>query len=127
MLARIASDGVLVVHAGFIAFVLLGGVLVWRTPVLAWLHLPAIAWATFVEATGRICPLTHLENHLRNAAGDAGYGVDFVSHYLLRIVYPEGLTRDAQLVLALAVVAVNALVYSRWLLHRRGMQRSPMG
>jgi hypothetical protein len=127
MLAHLAADAVLVVHAGFIAFVVLGGVLVWRVPSLAWLHLPAVAWATFVEATGRICPLTHIENHLRHVAGEAGYGVDFVSHYLLHAIYPAGLTRELQLGLALFVVAINLAVYAGWLLYKRGTPRSAMG
>jgi len=127
VLARLAADVVLLAHFAFIVFVLIGGVLVWRSPKLAWLHVPAIVWAVFVEATGRICPLTPLENRLRLASGEAGYGGDFVSHYLLRLIYPEGLTRDVQIALALVVVAVNVAVYARWLLRRRGGQRSAMG
>ena len=127
MLARLAPDVVLLAHFVFIVFVLIGGVLAWRSPKLAWLHVPAIVWAVFVEATGRICPLTPLENRLRLASGEAGYGGDFVSHYLLRLIYPEWLTRDVQIALALVVVAVNVAVYARWLLRRRGGQRSAMG
>lgn len=127
MLARLAADAVLLAHLAFIVFVLIGGILVWRIPSLAWLHAPAIAWAVFVEAAGRICPLTPLENRLRLASGEAGYGGDFVSHYLLRLIYPEGLTRAVQIALVLVVVAVNVAVYSRWLLRKRTAQRSAMG
>jgi uncharacterized protein DUF2784 len=127
VLARLAADAVLLVHLAFILFVLVGGILVWRIPKLAWLHGPAIAWAIFVEATGRICPLTPLENRLRLASGEAGYAGDFVSHYLLRIIYPEALTREVQIAIVLVVVAVNVVVYSRWLLRKRGAQRSAMG
>ena len=83
MFAHVAADAVLLIHFGFIVFVLLGGLLVLRVPALAWLHLPAIAWAVFVEATARICPLTYVENALRAKAGLAGYRGDFLSHYLL--------------------------------------------
>ncbi|HET9670243.1 MAG TPA: DUF2784 domain-containing protein [Casimicrobiaceae bacterium] len=127
MLARLAADAVLLAHLAFIVFVLIGGILVWRIPSLAWLHAPAIAWAVFVESAGRICPLTPLENRLRLASGEAGYGGDFVSHYLLRLIYPEGLTRAVQIALVLVVVAVNVAVYSRWLLRKRTAQRSAMG
>ena len=48
MLYRIAADAVLVVHFAFVLFALLGGLLVLRSPGLAWLHLPTIAWAAFV-------------------------------------------------------------------------------
>jgi hypothetical protein len=127
MLARLAADAVLLAHLAFIVFVLIGGILVWRIPSLAWLHAPAIAWAVFVESAGRICPLTPLENRLRLASGEAGYGGDFVSHYLLRLIYPDGLTRAVQIALVLVVVAVNVAVYSRWLLRKRTAQRSAMG
>jgi len=127
MLAHLAADAVLIAHLAFIVFALIGGVLVWRWPKLAWLHVPALAWAIFVEASGRICPLTPLENHFRIASGEAGYGGDFVAHYLLRLIYPEGLTRAVQVALALVVVAVNVAAYSRWLLRKHdGTQRSAM-
>lgn len=122
MLAQLAADAVLVVHFGFIVFALFGGLLVWRAPSLAWLHLPAVAWAIFIEATGRVCPLTYVENAWRRLAGQAGYAGDFVSHYLLRVVYPDGLTRGMQIALALVVVALNAIVYARWLVQKRAVR-----
>jgi uncharacterized protein DUF2784 len=119
MLARIGADAVLLVHFAFIVFVLLGGLLVLRSGALAWLHLPAVAWAVFVEATGRICPLTYVENALRARAGLAGYRGDFLSHYLLQAIYPAGIMRGTQALLAVIVVAVNAAIYVRWLRQRR--------
>jgi hypothetical protein len=121
MLYRIAADGVLVLHFAFVLFVLLGGLLVLRFPPLAWLHLPAAGWGAFVEFTGRICPLTPLEVALRQAAGDAGYAGDFLEHYLVAVMYPEGLTRGTQMVLGAAVLLVNAAVYAvaLWRLRRR--------
>ncbi|MDP1635844.1 MAG: DUF2784 domain-containing protein [Gallionellaceae bacterium] len=87
---------------------------------VAWLpliHLPAAAWGFFVELTGRTCPLTYLENHLRIRAGLSGYTESFVEHYLLAIIYPEGLTRNTQILLAGAVIVVNAAIYG-WLYAR---------
>jgi hypothetical protein len=118
MFYRLAADAVLLLHLTFIAFVVLGAVLVVRWPRLAFVHLPAAAWGFFVELTGRVCPLTYAENALRIRAGEAGYAESFIEHYLLAVVYPEGLTRAAQLVLAAAVIAINVAIYS-WLLHRR--------
>ena len=118
MLFRVAADGVLLLHLAFIAFVVLGALLVARWRWAAAIHLPAAAWGFFVELTGRICPLTDAEIALRLRAGETGYGESFVEHYLLAIVYPAGLTREAQLVLAAAVVVVNVLVYG-WLFRRR--------
>lgn len=114
MLFRIAADGVLVLHLAFILFALVGGAIAvwWRwTPLL---HLPAAAWALFIELTGRICPLTYLENHLRVRAGQSGYTDSFIEHYLLNIIYPAGLTREIQFILAGVVVVVNIAIYG-WL------------
>lgn len=118
MLMHLAADGVLLVHLAFILFVLLGGLLVWRWPRLAWLHLPAVAWGALIEYFGWICPLTPLENYFRQAAGAQGYSGGFIEHYLLPVVYPEGLARSGQLALGLLVLFVNALVYTRLLIRR---------
>ncbi|MFZ3202264.1 MAG: DUF2784 domain-containing protein [Pseudomonas sp.] len=105
-------------HLLFIAFTLLGGLLVLRWRWLAWLHLPAVFWAVTVEALQLLCPLTPLENDLRHAAGQAGYSTGFIEHYLLPIIYPAGLTPVIQLWLAAFVLLLNLLVYGlllwRW-------------
>ena len=118
MLYRFAADAVLVFHLTFIVFALLGGLLALRRRWVPWLHVPAALWGFFVEATGRICPLTPLENTLRQQAGQSGFSGGFVEHYLIPLIYPAGLTRDIQWLLAGVVVAVNVAVYG-WLIHRR--------
>ena len=118
MLFHAAAQAVLVVHLAFIVFAVLGGLLALRWRWVPWLHLPAALWGFFVEATGRICPLTPLENTLRQQAGQSGYAGGFVEHYLVPLIYPSGLTRDVQWVLAGVVVAVNLTVYG-WVLTRR--------
>lgn len=120
---RLAADAVVVAHGAFILFAVLGGLLALRRRWLALLHLPAVAWALFIEATGRICPLTPLEVSLRVAAGDAGYDGGFVEHYLIPIIYPAGLTRDVQFILAAFVLAVNLAVYA--LILRRSLRTPP--
>jgi len=122
MLYRIAADGVLALHLAFVLFAMLGGFLVLRRVGLAWLHLPAVAWAAFVEFSGRICPLTPLEGALRQAAGDAGYAGDFLEHYLLAMIYPEGLTHDVQIILGATVVIVNVAIYAL-ILRRSSLRR----
>ncbi len=110
---RLLADLVLLVHAAFVAFVMLGGLAVLRWPRLAWVHLPVVAWGAGIEFAGGICPLTPLENHWRRLAGEQGYMGGFVEHYLMAALYPEGLTRGLQIVLGLVVLAVNAAVYVR--------------
>ena len=111
MIYRAAADGVLLLHAAFVLFVVAGGLLVLRWARLAWLHVSAVVWAAFIEFTGRICPLTPLEVGLRESAGDAGYAGDFIEHYIVSLLYPDGLTRDTQTTLGALVVVVNALIY----------------
>lgn len=118
MLARIAADTVLLLHLTFVLLVAIGALLVLRWPRIAWLHIPASAWGVYVELSGRLCPLTTLENKLRAAAGDEGYAGSFIDHYLTPVIYPPGLTRSAQLWLAFTIILINAAVYG-WLLFRR--------
>lgn len=108
---RLAADAVALFHLAFVLFVALGGLLVWRWPRLAWLHLPAVAWGALVECTGWTCPLTPLEHHLRQAIGQAGYAGGFIDHYLWPLLYPVGLTREGQWALGASVLAVNGVVY----------------
>jgi hypothetical protein len=108
---RFAADAVLAVHLAFVLFVTCGGLLVLRIPRLAWLHLPAVAWAAFVELSGSICPLTPLELALRRGAGEAGYGGDFFEHYLVALIYPAGLTRELQMAIGAAVLLINLVMY----------------
>ena len=117
MLYRYSADAILFLHLAFIVFVVIGGLLaVWRRGVL-FIHLPAALWGVFVELTGRVCPLTSLENTFRIKAGNAGYSKSFVEHYLLGIIYPEGLTREVQHFLGALVVVVNVAIYL-WLFYR---------
>ncbi len=117
MLFRLTADAVLLLHFGYIVFVMCGAALALRWRWMPLLHLPAAAWGFFVELSGSICPLTPLENALRFRAGQAGYARGFIEHYLINIIYPPGLTRDMQAMLALLVVLVNCAIYA-WVIFR---------
>ena len=112
MLDRLAADTVVALHLAFVVFAALGGLLAWRRLAYAWVHLPALAWAGFVEFSGTICPLTPLENRLRVRAGEAGYPGSFVEHYLMPVLYPAGLTPDAQKWIGAALVGLNVAIYA---------------
>jgi hypothetical protein len=117
---RCLADAVVIFHLAFIAFVLLGALLVaWRRWV-AFLHVPAIVWGALVEINAWICPLTPWEQHLRMLAGQSGYEGGFVEHYLIPVLYPAGLDPRIQLELGIVVIVINALLYG-WVL--RGMRR----
>lgn len=119
MVHRFLADTTLVVHLFFVLFVVLGGLLVLRWRWLAWVHVPAVIWGTFVELTGRICPLTPLELWLRDLGGEEGYEGGFIEHYITSWIYPEGLTRGFQIALGIGALAINLLVYGFVLLRKR--------
>ena len=112
MAYRFAADAVLLLHAAFILFVMLGGLLAWRWPRMAWIHLPAAIWGAFIELAGGACPLTGLENALLAEAGLAGYGTGFIEHYLLGAIYPAELTKTIQAALGAFVIVVNLAIYT---------------
>lgn len=123
MNARLLADAVLILHALFIVFAVLGGLLVyrkgqWKKPLLT-LHLTCAAWAATVVIMGWTCPLTPLEQKLRLAAGHQGFSSGFIEHYLLAVIYPDGLTRGVQMALGAGVVILNALVYGFFILKNR--------
>jgi hypothetical protein len=122
---RLLADGVVLLHAAFALFTVLGGFLGFRWRRAMLIHLPAAVWGAWIELTGGICPLTPLENRLREIGGARGYSGGFIEHYLLPALYPEGLTRGAQYLLAGLVVVVNLAVYSA--LWRRGRRAAIHG
>ena len=99
-------------------FVVLGGLLVlgWRR--IAWLHVPAFVWGAAIEFGGWICPLTPLENRLREMSGAGGYAGGFVKRYLVPVLYPGELTREIQIALGIAVLLLNLAIYG-FLLRRK--------
>jgi len=124
MLYRTLADLVLILHLGFVLFVVLGALLALRWPKILWVHLPAATWGAFVEFSGRVCPLTPMEVWLRERGGESGYAGGFVEHYLIPLLYPANLTTEWQLALGSLVVVVNAGLYG-WLWLRHSRERHP--
>lgn len=125
MLYSWLADLIVLLHLGFVLFVVFGGLFVYRWPHVIWWHLPAAIWGAAVEFGGWLCPLTPLEIWLHAKAGNEGYQGDFIEHYIMPIVYPADLTRTTQIALGLVVVAVNVAVYGWY--WRRGMRRDCVG
>ena len=122
--AHVLATAVVLAHLLFVAFVMAGGILALRWRKAAYLHLTAVAWAIYVEWSGAICPLTPLENSLRAAAGLEAYAGDFVAEYVFPLLYPDGLTRRAQLLIGIVVLAVNSIVYAAVI--ARGRRSTPV-
>ena len=119
MIWSAVADALVVVHFAFTAFVIFGGFLTWRWPRIALAHLPALAWGCWIEASHAVCPLTPLENHWRHLAGEAGYQEGFLAHYLVRVLYPPGLTWEIQEELAVLLLLLNVVAYARLIRRRR--------
>jgi hypothetical protein len=111
MMFQLLADLVLLLHACFILFVVLGALLAIRWPRIAWAHIPACIWAAVLEFAGFWCPLTPLENSLRRAGGATTYSEGFLEHYLVPFVYPPGLNHELQILLGVLVLLINAVLY----------------
>jgi hypothetical protein len=112
------ADLVVLLHVAFVVFAVMGGLLAVRWQGFIWVHLPALTWAAVVEFFGWVCPLTPLENWLRRKGGMGSYSSGFITHYILPALYPEGLTREVQIVLGAFVVLINLLIYG-WVFRSR--------
>lgn len=125
MFYRLAADAVVLLHLGFVVFVVAGGLLVFRWRRVALLHLPAVVWAVLLELRGWLCPLTPLELSLRASGGQAGYSGGFVEHYILPVLYPAELDSTLQIALGSFVIVINVVLYSwlLWRLKNRDMNR----
>jgi hypothetical protein len=128
MIHSLLADLVVLAHLAFIAFAALGGLLVLRWRWLAWLHLPAVLWGVGIELTGDVCPLTPLEKWLRASAGGSAYAGGFIDHYVLPLVYPPGLGREVQVLLAASLALANAALYlCIWRRRRSARAHAPIG
>ena len=83
----------------------------WRWPLIIWAHIPAVIYGALVEFAGFACPLTLLENDLRQRAGEAGYREGFIAHYLVKVIYPPGLTHGMQIGLGVLLLLVAIIGY----------------
>ena len=121
MFYSLAADAVVILHFGFVLFVVAGGLLVFRWRWIMLLHLPAVVWGVLLEFRGWLCPLTHLELRLRVASGQAGYSGGFVEHYILPVLYPAELDKTMQIAIGTFVIVVNLTLYGRllWRLKQR--------
>jgi hypothetical protein len=102
----------LIIHFLFIIFVIFGGLLFFIKKWMILIHLPALIYGIYVEFTQSICPLTYLENFLLQKAKLTTYSTSFIQNYLVPIIYPINLTKDIQINLAIALIILNAVIYT---------------
>jgi len=125
MIYRLQAEIVLLLHFCFVIFTVLGGLLVLRQRWIAWLHLPAVVWGILVEFFSWACPLTTLENSLREIGGEAGYETGFIDYYISAVLYAP-LSPQARMLLGLLLVGFNLFLYL-YILRRRFPVHQPGG
>ena len=111
MIYRLTADFVVLIHLAFILFAAFGGFLVLKYHRCALIHIPALVWAVLISFAGWVCPLTPLENWLRERGGLLGYETSFIEHYILPVIYPGELTRRMQIFFGLLVLVINLGIY----------------
>ena len=119
----VLADVVALVHFLFVLFVVAGSLLALRWPRAAWFHAPALIWGLFVECAGTLCPLTPLENRLRVLGGESGYHEDFISYWLLSLLYPASLTPSLQMTLGGSLFLMKICMYT-WI--RNKLRANPV-
>ena len=117
----VLADSILVVHFAFVAFVVVGFILILAGLWSGWrwvgsfrfrmFHLLAIGIVVAQAWLGMACPLTVWESMLRAKAGAAGYNVDFLQYWVHKILYFNA----PAWVFALAYTIFAALVVLVWL------------
>ena len=111
---HILTEFTIIAHLLFILFVIAGGFIAKRRW-LTVIHLCSLAWAVFAETSpGVICPLTALENYFAFHAGISTYKEDFITRYLVPVIYQDNVTVHIQYVLIVVVVLINIIAYRRF-------------
>jgi hypothetical protein len=119
MVAGLIADVVQLIHFAWIVFAIFGALTIFRWRWMIWVHPPVLVWSALVMVMGWLCPLTPMEVHFREIAGQQGYEGGFIEHYIASLIYPAGLTRGVQISLGVALAVFNVLVYALLYRYRR--------
>ncbi len=116
----VLADALLITHALFACFVVMGLVAIYLGYFLGWTwvrnrlfrlaHLTAIGIVVLQAWLGRICPLTSWEMALRKQAGAATYSESFIQHWLQSLLYYSA----PEWVFTVVYTAFGALVLASW-------------
>ena len=131
--ARVLADAIVVLHAAFVAYVVLGmaaivvGIVLRRGWVRnAWFrvsHLAAIGVVVLETLGGVACPLTTWEHSLRVRGGQTGYTGDFVGYWAHRLIFFDA----APWVFTLGYLLFGGSVFLAFVLAPPRWQRSEVG
>jgi hypothetical protein len=123
-LYSLVADAILVMHVLFVAFVVLGLILIFVGKFLSWLwvrnpwfrlaHLLGIGVVVLQAWFGVICPLTIWEMDLRSKAGETIYEESFITHWLHELLYYQA----PPWVFVTCYTVFGGLVLASWFLVR---------
>ena len=123
-LYSLVADAILVTLVLFVAFVVLGLILIFVGKYLSWLwvinpwfrvtHLLGIGVVVLQAWFGVICPLTIWEMDLRSKAGETIYEGSFMTHWLHELLYYQA----PAWVFVVCYTAFGGLVLASWFLVR---------
>lgn len=122
-LAAWLADITVTLHAAYVlfvvggqAFVLIGWARGWRAArnfTFRLLHLASIGFVVIESWLGARCPLTVLENHLRQVAGGSPMDISFVGYWLRHLLFYSA----PEWVFMLVYTLFAAAVITTWLLY----------
>jgi len=127
MLWLVAADLVTLIHAAYVAVVVLGFVAILVGWAAGWdwvrnryfriVHVAMILLVCCETLVGTTCPLTIWENMLRVKGGEAGYSRDFVGYWLDSLIFyqaPPWVFTTAYLAFGALVILTFWLVPMQW-------------
>jgi len=119
---QLIAETVMVSHFLFVLFVVFGLLLIVAGGIRRWrwvrnkafriVHLGAILIVVLQSWLGMVCPLTHIENWARNAAGEQPYDGGFIAHWVERLLYFDA----PGWVFGVAYTLFGAAVVAAWFL-----------
>jgi Protein of Unknown function (DUF2784) len=111
-LYRAMAASVLLLHAAYIAWVILGAFFTRGRPRLAVLHVATLVYSVIIEIFGFWCPLTTFETWLDMRGGVSTYRGPFLVQNLDAVVYPN-IPPKLLIAGAVAVCVLNLWIYAR--------------
>lgn len=125
--SRVLADMIVVIHAAYVSFVVLGLAVILAGIVFRWswvrnvwfrgIHLTMIAIVVIEALAGIPCPLTVWESRLRERAGQVGYAGDFLGYWAHQLIFYRAEPWVFTLLytaFGLAVAAAFILAPPRW-------------